>query len=368
MSFRDNLQYLRASHSMTQEQLAMLLGVSRQSVTKWEAERSYPEMDKLLKLCTIFDCTLDDLVLGDVTTTSPSSTAQAKAQVLRDASTGPVQDVCGYDQFMTKFARMISLGVFAILLGIALLMFCESFAESGSLPVMEAAALIPLLIGIAVGVGLLVIAGMDYTTFQRNHPFIQDFYGPEDRRRAQHQFSLCLIVGLVCIFMGIVIVSFTDGMDEATQMLAASIMFGLIAVGVLAIIYGSLRLSRLNISNYNAAREEALAANELWEGITTTDVHTLRSMYTDEQLKTMLGIKNVTDEDIERAQARLESKYRNKRITGGLCAMIMVIATLAGLVMLFVPGYTTSYFWMSWVVGGLLCAVAAIFVNTFIEK
>lgn len=47
MSFRDNLQYLRATRNMTQEQLAMLLGVSRQSVTKWEAEKSYPEMDKL---------------------------------------------------------------------------------------------------------------------------------------------------------------------------------------------------------------------------------------------------------------------------------------------------------------------------------
>lgn len=48
MSFRDNLLHLRASHNMTQEQLAVLLGVSRQSVTKWESERSYPEMDKLL--------------------------------------------------------------------------------------------------------------------------------------------------------------------------------------------------------------------------------------------------------------------------------------------------------------------------------
>lgn len=72
MSFRENLQYLRASKNLTQEQLAVLLGVSRQSVTKWEAERSYPEMDKLLKLCQLFDCTLDDLVQGNV--------AQAKQQ------------------------------------------------------------------------------------------------------------------------------------------------------------------------------------------------------------------------------------------------------------------------------------------------
>ena len=34
----NNLQHLRAERNMTQEQLAMLLGVSRQSVTKWEAD------------------------------------------------------------------------------------------------------------------------------------------------------------------------------------------------------------------------------------------------------------------------------------------------------------------------------------------
>lgn len=62
MSFRDNLQHLRATRNMTQEQLAMLLGVSRQSVTKWEAEKSYPEMDKLIKICQLFECSLDDLV------------------------------------------------------------------------------------------------------------------------------------------------------------------------------------------------------------------------------------------------------------------------------------------------------------------
>ena len=48
MSFRDNLIHLRAANNMTQEQLAVLLGVSRQAVTKWESEKSYPEMDKLL--------------------------------------------------------------------------------------------------------------------------------------------------------------------------------------------------------------------------------------------------------------------------------------------------------------------------------
>ena len=55
MSFRDNLQHLRGTRDLSQAQLATLLGVSRQSVAKWEAEKSYPEMDKLIKLCDLFE-------------------------------------------------------------------------------------------------------------------------------------------------------------------------------------------------------------------------------------------------------------------------------------------------------------------------
>ena len=42
MSFRTNLQYLRAQRNMTQERLAMLLGVSRQAISKWEIREGLP--------------------------------------------------------------------------------------------------------------------------------------------------------------------------------------------------------------------------------------------------------------------------------------------------------------------------------------
>lgn len=132
MSFRDNLQHLRATHAMTQEQLALMLGVSRQSVTKWEAEKSYPEMDKLLKLCQIFDVTLDDLVQGDLTTSVPTAAVQARAAVLREAAGGPPQDVCGYDEHMRAFAWKIAWGVFAILIGVALLMAVAGLGRGDS--------------------------------------------------------------------------------------------------------------------------------------------------------------------------------------------------------------------------------------------
>lgn len=64
--FRANLQYLRAQRNMPQEQLAMLLGVSRQAISKWESEKAYAEMDKLLMICDLFGDSLMTLVLGDV--------------------------------------------------------------------------------------------------------------------------------------------------------------------------------------------------------------------------------------------------------------------------------------------------------------
>lgn len=107
MSFKENLQYLRGSRNMTQEQLAMLLGVSRQAISKWESEKAYPEMDKLLMLCDMFGVTLDDLVMGDVRASAgcggagrvdlAADTDGVAASVgVADAAVGAVPGVIGF--------------------------------------------------------------------------------------------------------------------------------------------------------------------------------------------------------------------------------------------------------------------------------
>ena len=59
MSLGDNLKKLRRDTNMSQEQLAEKLNVSRQSVSKWESDIAYPEMDKMLQLCKIFNINID---------------------------------------------------------------------------------------------------------------------------------------------------------------------------------------------------------------------------------------------------------------------------------------------------------------------
>lgn len=65
MKFCENLQKLRKAKNISQEQLAEMLGVTRQSVSKWESGASYPEMEKLVEMCKIFHCSLDVLVNGN---------------------------------------------------------------------------------------------------------------------------------------------------------------------------------------------------------------------------------------------------------------------------------------------------------------
>lgn len=51
---------------MTQEELAAKLGVSRQTVSKWELDAAYPEMNKVMELCALFSCSMDQLIREDM--------------------------------------------------------------------------------------------------------------------------------------------------------------------------------------------------------------------------------------------------------------------------------------------------------------
>lgn len=63
MKLGSNLQYLRKIHGgMTQEKLAEQMGVSRQTVSKWETGEAYPEIEKLMELSRLFSCSLDTLL------------------------------------------------------------------------------------------------------------------------------------------------------------------------------------------------------------------------------------------------------------------------------------------------------------------
>lgn len=66
MKLPENLKRIRRENNLSQEQLAEKIGVSRQAVSKWESGQSYPEMDKMLLICKLFNYNIDDLMNENV--------------------------------------------------------------------------------------------------------------------------------------------------------------------------------------------------------------------------------------------------------------------------------------------------------------
>lgn len=62
MTVGEKISKLRKENNYTQEQLADILGVSRQAVGKWESDLTYPETEKLIRMSELFDCSLDYLL------------------------------------------------------------------------------------------------------------------------------------------------------------------------------------------------------------------------------------------------------------------------------------------------------------------
>lgn len=98
MKLSDNLKIIRKENNLSQEQLAEKLGVSRQAVSKWESGQSYPEMDKVLLICKLFNYNIDELMNENIK--EVSETKQSKININKY-----IED---FFEFITKTVDMLS--------------------------------------------------------------------------------------------------------------------------------------------------------------------------------------------------------------------------------------------------------------------
>lgn len=316
MSFRDNLQHLRATRNMTQEQLAMLLGVSRQSVSKWEAERAYPEMDKLLKLCSLFGCTLDELVSGDLTARPVDEAASMPSMKV-------LQDVTEYDQEIRTFAWKLSLGAAVMIAGCAVALFLSGALLAVGINVASYTMAL-VFVGAAVGLALVVPAVLEHRTFRAAHPFVDDFYTTDQKAHARTTLSTSLVAGASLIMIGL-----ASTIVLQTNVWFASAAFLICAaLGAFFIIRGWLMGRRCNLDRYNRS-----------------------SLY------------RMDDADIDALDDEaLQIHARRIKRERGTYVLVMSVATVVGLVLLFVPIVAAQrMFWLAWPAGGLICVAIRAF-------
>lgn len=68
MELAEKLKEHRAQAGLSQEELAERIYVSRQTISNWETDRTYPDVQSLLLMSELFDTSIDELVKGDVST------------------------------------------------------------------------------------------------------------------------------------------------------------------------------------------------------------------------------------------------------------------------------------------------------------
>ena len=338
MSFADNLVYLRQHYAVTQEGLAEQLGVSRQTISKWEAGTNYPEMDKILVLCDLFHVSLDDLMRGNVSVAKAGDTER-------------------YDAHMNRFDLSIVIGVASILVGVGLNVLLEAFGWPSNL---QAVALLSCVV---IGVVILVMGSLNHGEFKRRNPTIEPRYSADvlDRFGRRYPMQIALGVGIILLDV-ILLIGLTPDEDIivagtiALEDIAIVPFLFILALAVGILIWAGMQKSKYDLSELTyIARRADLGA----------DLPATAIVKTPEQV-------------------------RNDRIVGVICGVIMLLATVVFLVWGFVPlfdgvgswdgidkfalkdairggqgGFAVS--WIAFVVGGILCGIVGL-VGSVVSK
>lgn len=241
MSLGQNLQFLRKRENMTQEQLAETLEVSRQSVSKWESDTTFPETDKLLQIAKLFHCTLDDLMQKDI-------------------SSRYVEDKNHYDSHKNQFSKQITLGVSLILFGLTLCAFLNAILPQRENIDMDMVAAIVFFLFVVVAVAIFVVTGLQDSYFTKKHPFIEDFYSEEEKYEFHKKLIVLITTGVVLIIVGLIIVMASEvviSSDYVNQSridledLMGSIFLLCVTIAVTLFVYAGTQESKYNIKHYN---------------------------------------------------------------------------------------------------------------------
>ena len=233
MSFGTNLQYLRKKKGMTQEALSETLDVSRQTVSKWESYGAFPETDKIIALCDLFSCNMDELIRGDMQ---------------RECTESDLE----YDRHMNRFALAISSGVGLVLLGVTLMLLLEA------LDVPESVGLMVFLLCAAVAAMIFVASGIGHGNFIKNNPVIGRIYDDRTIRAFDRKFVYFIAIPVACILVGVVwiigasMLPVPAGLDEENWEALITVPFMLIvACAASCIVWAAMQKAKYNVDEYN---------------------------------------------------------------------------------------------------------------------
>ncbi|MDR3728479.1 MAG: helix-turn-helix transcriptional regulator [Oscillospiraceae bacterium] len=241
MILAEKIIKLRKEQGWSQEELAMRLDVTRQSVSKWESTASLPDLDKILRMSELFGVSTDYLLKDE----APPETGciNGESDVEGSVRTIPLEEANRYLSTVQQTSGRIANGVSLCILSPAPLILLTAAAEQKALPLSASLAasvgICALLILVAAAVALFVSNGLRLSRYEylEKEPITTEYgvAGIVESRQREYEpvHKKMLVLGItLCIVSVLPLLAVATTGDEFLVCAATACIFPLVAVGV----------------------------------------------------------------------------------------------------------------------------------------
>lgn len=260
MILADKIINLRKKNGWSQEELAEKLGVTRQSISKYEGAQSIPDLDKILKLSEIFGVTTDYLIKDELEEEEYAASQMQENESESDRSVHKVTmemaneylQIIDWSAGKTAFATML-----CILSPIVLLML-GAMSEMPNYHISENAAagigICVLIVLIAIAVTIFILCGMKTKKYEyMEKEDIETVYGVsgmvKEKRDAYHSMYVTqLVIGIACCICSVIPLFGTLAVSESDFYMVSAVcmLLALVAIGTYFIVRSATKMNAMN--------------------------------------------------------------------------------------------------------------------------
>lgn len=260
MILADKIINLRKKNGWSQEELAEKLGVTRQSVSKYEGAQSIPDLDKILKLSEIFGVTTDYLIKDELEEEEyvPSQMQENESESDRIVHKVTMEMANEYLQMIDWSAGKTAFATMLCILSPIVLLMLGAMSEMPNYHISENAAagigICVLIVLIAIAVTVFIFCGMKTKKYEfLEKEDIETAYGVsgmvKEKRDAYHSpYVTQLVIGITCCICSVIPLFGTLAVSESDFYMVSAVcmLLTLVAIGTYFIVRSAAKMNAMN--------------------------------------------------------------------------------------------------------------------------
>ena len=260
MILADKIINLRKKNGWSQEELAEKLGVTRQSISKYEGAQSIPDLDKILKLSEIFGVTTDYLIKDELEEEeyAPSQMQENESESDRSVHKVTMEMANEYLQIIDWSAGKTAFATVLCILSPIVLLMLGAMSEMPNYHISENAAagigICVLIVLIAIAVTIFILCGMKTKKYEfMEKEDIETVYGVsgmvKEKRDAYHSMYVTqLVIGIACCICSVIPLFGTLAVSESDFYMVSAVcmLLALVAIGTYFIVRSAAKMNAMN--------------------------------------------------------------------------------------------------------------------------